>query len=162
MQILKRMEKTMTYEDRLEQEGYPLFEPAKGNRPFESGVRTGNLIFISGNAARIGGYLKYTGIVGDSISMEQTRDAAILCFINCLASVRTMIGSLDQLERIVNIKGYVACTPQFVAQPEVMNAVSDLANKVFGDVGRHSRVTMGAVSLPGGTPVEVEIVVQVK
>ena len=153
----------MTYEEKLAQEGYPLPEPAKTNiRPFEPAVRTGNLIFVSGNAARVNGTLKYTGIVGDTVSMEQARDAAVICFVNCLASVRNMLGGLASLERIVNIKGYVASTPQFVAQPEVINAVSDLANKVFGDAGKHSRVAMGAASLPGGTPVEVEIVVQVK
>lgn len=153
----------MTYEEKLAKAGYPLPAPGgKNTKPFEPAIRTGDLIFVSGNAARVDGALKYTGIVGDSITLEQARDAANICFVNCLKSVRDMIGDLGKIVCIVNIKGYVACTPDFIQQPEVMNAVTDLAREVFGDQGRHSRVAMGASSLPGGTPVEVEIVVEVR
>jgi enamine deaminase RidA (YjgF/YER057c/UK114 family) len=153
----------MTYEEKLAQAGYSLPAPGgKNTKPFEPAVRTGNLVFVSGNAARVDGALKYAGIVGASITMPQARDAAIVSFINCLKAVRDMVGELEQIERIVNIKGFVASTPAFVDQPEVLNAVSDLVNSVFGEKGRHSRVAVGAASLPGGTPVEVEIIVQVK
>lgn len=152
----------MNYEKKLAELGYKLPDPTNQNRrPFEAGVLTGNLLFVSGNAAKVDGVLKYKGIVGDTISMEQAQDAAKIAFVNCLATVRNMMGSLDYLKRIVNIKGYVASTPDFISQPEVMDAVTALANEVFGEVGRHSRVAMGASSLPGGTPVEVEIVVEI-
>nr|WP_106779462.1 RidA family protein [Lysinibacillus timonensis] len=151
----------MHYEEKLRLRGYEL--PLQLNkRIFEAGVKTGNLIFVSGNAAKVNGVLKYQGIVGEAISVEQAQDAAIICFINCLAAVKQMQGSLDSIKRIVNIKGYVASTSDFIKQPEVMDAVSLLVNDIFGEVGKHSRVAMGASSLPGGTPVEIEIVVEVE
>ncbi|MEK5067126.1 RidA family protein [Sporosarcina sp. FSL K6-1540] len=153
----------MGYEERLENEGYKLPEQVKqSKRLFEGGVRTGNLIFVSGNAAKVDGILKYQGIVGDTIAIEEAQDAAKIAFVNCLATVRNMMGSLDGIKKIVNIKGYVASTADFIEQPEVMDAVSALVNEVFGEAGKHSRVSMGTASLPGGTPVEVEIVVEVK
>jgi len=153
----------MGYEERLENEGYKLPEQVKRNkRVFEDGVRTGNLIFVSGNAAKVGGILKYQGIVGDTISIEEAQDAAQIAFVNCLATVRNMMGSLNCIKQIVNIKGYVASTADFIGQPEVMDAVSALVNEVFGEAGKHSRVSLGTSSLPGGTPVEVEIVVEVE
>ena len=153
----------MNYEEKLSNAGYPLPAPdAKNTKPFEPAVQAGNLVFVSGNAARVGGALKYTGIAGDTITLEQAQDAAIICFVNCLKSIRDMFGSLDAIERIVNIKGFVASAPSFTKQPEVMNPVTELANAVFGTAGRHSRIAVGASSLPGGTPVELEIIVQVK
>ncbi len=152
----------MNFEQNLAQAGYPLPPAeAKNSKPFEPAVRTGNLVFVSGNAARVGGALRYTGIVGDSVTLEQAQDAAIICFVNCLKAVRDVLGSLDHIQRIVNIKGYVASTPAFVQQPEVMNAVTALANSVFGEKGKHSRIAIGTSSLPGNTPVEVEIIVEV-
>ncbi|WP_399628883.1 RidA family protein [Sporosarcina sp. SG10008] len=153
----------MGYDERLENEGYKLPEQVKQNkRLFEGGVRTGNLIFVSGNAAKVDGILKYQGIVGDTIAIEEAQDAAKIAFVNCLATVRNMMGSLDGIKKIVNIKGYVASTADFIEQPEVMDAVSALVNEVFGEAGKHSRVSVGTASLPGGTPVEVEIVVEVR
>ncbi|RGY97720.1 RidA family protein [Clostridium sp. AM58-1XD] len=153
----------MSYEERLEEIGYRLPElPAVSKKPFEAGVKTGNLIFVSGNAARVNGVLKYTGTVGDGVTIQEAQEAAKIAFVNCLAAVRRMEGSLESIERIVNIKGYVASTPDFTGQPAVMDEVSKLAVEVFKDAGKHSRVALGASSLPGGTPVEVELVVQVK
>lgn len=152
----------MSFEERLEKEGFDLGTQVKNTRVFEGGVKTGQLIFVSGNAAKVDGVLKYKGIVGDNITIEQAQEAAKIAFINCLKTVRNMTGSLDNIKQIVNIKGYVASTPQFIDQPTVMDAVSILANDVFGEAGKHSRVALGASSLPGGTPVEVEIVVEVK
>lgn len=151
----------MNYEEKLEKAGYKLPDAKVNKRPFEAGVKTGNLIFVSGNAAKVDGVLKYKGIVGDNITIEQAQDAARIAFANCLATIRNMTGSLDSIRKIVNIKGYVASTSDFFDQPEVMDAVTALANEVFGEAGKHSRAALGAASLPGGTPVEVEIVVEV-
>ena len=121
-----------------------------------------NLIFVSGNAARVDGELKYKGIVGKNVTLEEAQDAAKICFVNCLAAVKKIEGSLETISRIVNVKGYVASTPEFTKQPQVMDAVSQMIYEVFGDAGKHSRVAVGAASLPGNTPVEVEMVVEVK
>ncbi|MCM3762097.1 RidA family protein [Alkalihalobacillus oceani] len=150
----------MNYEQRLEKAGYPV-PTHVSNRAFKAGVETGNLLFISGHAAKVNGVLKYEGIVGDTITLEQAQDAAKIALVNCLAAVRNMKGTLHSIKRIVNIKGYVASTTDFVQQPEVMDEVSRLVNEVFGDIGEHSRVALGTASLPGGTPVEIEMVVEV-
>lgn len=153
----------MSYESELEKRGYKVPAlPAVSTKPFECGIKTGNLIFVSGNAARINGELKYTGIVGKNVTLEEAQDAAKICFVNCLAAVKKLEGSLDCITRIVNIKGFVASMPEFTSQPKVMDPVSQMAYEVFGEAGKHSRVAMGAVSLPGNTPVEVEMVVEVK
>lgn len=152
----------MNFETELENKGYKLPEPGQGNqRLFEAGIKTGNLIYVSGNAAKVNGELKYKGIVGDTVTLEQAQDAARIAFINCLATVRNMTGDLRHVKKFVNIKGFVASTPEYIEHPEVMDAVSALVNEVFGEVGRHSRATVGVASLPGGTPVEVEMIVEV-
>lgn len=153
----------MSYESELEKRGYNIPQlPDINSKPFACGIKTGNLIFISGNAARVNGELKYTGIVGKDVTLEQAQEAAKICFINCLAAVKKMEGSLDVIAKIVNIKGYVASVPNFFSQPKVMDEVSKLANEIFGASGCHSRVAIGAVSLPGNTPVEIEMVVEIK
>lgn len=153
----------MSYEEALSRHGYPLPQlPAVSQKPFEYGIKTGNLIFVSGNAARVNGELKYRGIVGRDVTLKEAQDAARICFTNCLAAVKQLEGSLETIVKIVNIKGYVASTQEFVDQPKVLDAVSEMAREVLGEAGKHSRVALGTVSLPGNTPVEVEMVVEVK
>ena len=153
----------MLFEEKLEQEGYPLETKGKPNiRPFESAVQTGRLIFVSGHAGRLNGELINKGIVGENITLEQAQECAKAAFVNCLKAVKEMTGDLDRISRIVSIRGYIASRPEFTDQPKVMDAVTDLANRVFGDVGRHSRAAIGVASLPGGTSVEVEMVAEVE
>lgn len=153
----------MKYEKQLEAAGYFLEDgESTAVRPFNSVVRTGNLLFVSGHAAKTKGKLMYQGIVGANVSPEQAKRAAEIAFVNCLQAVKREMGSLDTVVRIVNMKGYIASTPEFIGQPQVMDAASELANKVFGDAGKHSRVALGMASLPGGTPVEIELVIEVR
>lgn len=150
----------MSYEKTLEEKGYQ-FKSIKRNRPFEDAVVTGNLVFVSGHAAKIDGELIYKGIVGDNITLEEAKECAIIAFINCLNALKNTIGSIDNIKRIVNVKGYVASTPDFFDQPQVINEISLLINEVFAEKGRHSRASVGVASLPEGTPVEVEIIVEI-
>lgn len=153
----------MNYEEKLKNAGFTLAgKKALNAHPFESAVRTGQLVFVSGHAARVDGELIHKGIVGGEVSLEQAQEAAKAAFINCLKAVKDLTGDLDEIVRIVNIKGYVASTPEFKDQPLVINSVSDLVNQVFEEAGKHSRVAVGAASLPGGTSVEVELIVEVK
>lgn len=152
----------MNYENKLLLEGYSLENSGRANkRPFESAVRSGNLIFVSGHAGRLNGELINKGIVGANVSVEQAQETAKAAFVNCLRAVKEQVGDLDKITKIVNIKGYVASTPEFTDHPKVMDAVTEFANKIFGEAGKHSRVALGMSSLPGGTSVEVEIVVEV-
>src|SRR5699024_1924121 len=150
----------MNYEKTLEKKGYTLSK-IKRNRPFDDAVITGNLIFVSGHAAKKNGELIYKGIVGDTISLEEAKECAILAFINCLHALQNTIGSIDNIKRIVNMKGYVASTSDFFDQPQVINEISILINEVFGEKGKHSRASVGVASLPEGTPVEIELIVEI-
>lgn len=150
----------MNYEKSLELKGYQL-PKTKRNRPFEEAVITDNLIFVSGHAAKVNGELIYKGVVGDTVSLEEAKECAKVAFINCLGALKNTIGSLEDIKRIVNVKGYVASTPDFVDQPKVINEISILINEVFSEKGRHSRASIGVASLPEGTPVEVEIIVEI-
>ncbi|MBE7721368.1 MAG: RidA family protein [Lacrimispora celerecrescens] len=153
----------MNYEEKLNSAGFSLTGKGAPNvRPFESAVRTGQLVFVSGHAARVDGELIHKGIAGADVNVRQAQEAARAAFVNCLKAVKDLTGDLDEIIRIVNIKGYVASTPEFKDQPLVMNSVSDLVNQVFGEAGKHSRAAIGAASLPGGTSVEVELIVEVK
>lgn len=125
-------------------------------------VRTGNLVFVSGQVARQGDKFLYQGRVGAEVTVEQGYECARLCALNALAALRAEVGSLDRVRRIVKVTGWVNCHPDFTQQPQVINGASELLLEVFGDNGRHARAAVGASGLPGGTPVEVELVAEVE
>lgn len=125
-------------------------------------VRTGNLVFVSGQVAKQGDKLLYQGHVGAEVTVEQGYACARVCALNALAALRAEVGSLDRVKRIVKVTGWVNCHPDFTQQPQVINGASELLIQVFGDNGRHARAAIGASGLPGGTPVEVELVAEVE
>jgi enamine deaminase RidA (YjgF/YER057c/UK114 family) len=124
-------------------------------------VRTGNLVFASGQTPTIDGVLQLQGRLGDAVSVEEAKGAARLAALNCLAEVRGLLGSLDRVARVVRLTGYVASAPGFGQQPAVMNGASQLIEEVFGAAGQHARSAIGVAELPGGAPVEVELIVEV-
>jgi enamine deaminase RidA (YjgF/YER057c/UK114 family) len=125
-------------------------------------VRSGNLIFVSGQLPMWDGQLKYPGLVGQEVSVDDAYQAARLCGLNLIAQVKAALeGDLDRVKRVVKLTGFVAAGAQFTDQPKVMNGASDLMVEVFGDTGRHSRAAVGAPSLPRGASVEVEAVFEV-
>jgi enamine deaminase RidA (YjgF/YER057c/UK114 family) len=118
---------------------------------------TGNLVVISGQIPLVEGRIACTGKVGASVSLEDGRAAARLCFINLLAQLKAACGGdLDRVTRVVRLGGFIAAGPEFTQQAVVMNGASDLAVEVFGEAGRHARTTIGVPSLPGDAAVEVE------
>ncbi len=119
-------------------------------------VRTGNLLFLSGQGAE-----PWFGRVGDDLSLEQGRQAARDCALNLLAQTRDALGSLEHVRRLVKVLGFVACTPDFTALPQVIDGASDLFVAVFGERGRHARSALGMQALPLGFAVEIEMVVEV-
>jgi enamine deaminase RidA (YjgF/YER057c/UK114 family) len=127
---------------------------------YVSTVQTGNLVFASGHLPMLEGKPQYLGKLGQDISIEDAYAAARLATLNCLASIQTELGDLDRVRRIVKVFGMVNCTPDFADHPKVMNGASDLLVEIFGDLGRHARSAVGMASLPFGTPVEVEMVVE--
>ena len=111
-------------------------------------VRTGNLIFVSGQIPVKDGKVEFHGKVPTDISIEVAQQAAMLCIINVLAQLKAELGTLDRISRIVRVSGFVNSTHDFIEQPKIINAASDLLFEIFGDRGKHSRIAIGVSSLP--------------
>jgi enamine deaminase RidA (YjgF/YER057c/UK114 family) len=125
-------------------------------------VITGNLVFISGQVTAAPDGLKYVGIVGESLTIEDGKAAAKLCAINVLAQVKAACGGdLDRVTRCVKVTAFVNAVSEFTQHPEIANGASDLFLAVFGDAGRHARAAVGAGSLPRNVAVEVEAVFEI-
>jgi enamine deaminase RidA (YjgF/YER057c/UK114 family) len=124
-------------------------------------VRSGDHVFTSGQLPMRGGQLMLTGKVGGEVSQDEAVECARQCALNALAAIRAEVGELSAIVRIVKVVVFVASTPDFTAQPQVANGVSELLGEVFGDAGRHARSAVGVGVLPLDAPVEVELVVEV-
>ena len=124
-------------------------------------VRAGDLLFLSGVLPSREGQLIFTGKLGQGITIEQGMEAAKVAALNALAIVRSEVGSLDKVKRIVKMVGHIASAPGFTDQPQVLNGASDLLVAIFGDAGKHARVAVGAAELPRQAPLEIELIVQV-
>ncbi len=129
----------------------------------ERARRVGDLVFVSGHGpATADGTMAYHGRLGTDLTVEQGAEAARLCTLNCLAAVKELVGTLDQIEQVVRLRGFVSSSSEFYRQPEVMNGASSLLIELFGDAGRHARTAIGTSVLPGNIPVEVDMVVKVE
>jgi enamine deaminase RidA (YjgF/YER057c/UK114 family) len=123
-------------------------------------VRSGNLVYTSGQVPVENGKLARSGKVGADISPEEGKALARICVLNALAAVDSLVG-IDAVTRVVKVVGFVASAPGFNGQPSVINGASELLAEVFGDNGVHARSAVGVVELPMGAPVEVELIVEV-
>ncbi|HTW35884.1 MAG TPA: RidA family protein [Rhizomicrobium sp.] len=146
-------------ESRLKDLGIQLPTPPAPVASYVPYVVSGNLVFISGQVTVAADGLKYVGIVGKEISVEEGKAAARLCAINLLAQVKAAAGGdLDRIKRCVKLTVFVNAVPGFAQHPEVANGASDLFVEVFGDAGKHARAAVGAGSLPRNVATEVEAV----
>jgi enamine deaminase RidA (YjgF/YER057c/UK114 family) len=125
-------------------------------------VRTGDLVFASGQTPTVDGVLQVQGKLGGEVSIEQGQQSARLAALNCVAEVRSLLGSLDRVARVVRLTGFVASATGFTQQPAVVNGASQLIEEVFGEAGRHARSAIGVTELPGGAPVEIELIVEAR
>lgn len=149
----------MTLEDRLRELQIVLPEVGiAGN--YLPAVRSGRLLFVSGQLPKVEGRIAFKGRVGKDVDLETARRAARACAINILAVLKQDLGSLDRVKRIVRLNGYVNSYPGFQDQPKVMDGASDLFVEVFGEIGRHTRAAVGVVELPLGAAVEIDAVIQ--
>lgn len=152
----------MTVEARLLELGITVPQAAKPVAAYVPAVRTGNLIFVSGQLPMVSGELKYKGILGKDMDVAQGYEAARICAINCLAAIKTVEPDLEKVTRIVKVTGFVNSVCESGDQPKVVNGASELLQKVFGDKGLHARAAIGMSGLPLGALVEVEMIVEVK
>jgi enamine deaminase RidA (YjgF/YER057c/UK114 family) len=134
-------------------------EPA-GN--YVGAVSVGNLVFVSGHGPYRDGELDYVGKVPSQVPFEDAVKAARLVMLNCLADLKTEIGSLDRIKRIVKLLGMVNSDPGFDQQPKVINGASDLLTTIFGEKGRHARSAVGMGALPSQISVEIEMIVEIE
>jgi enamine deaminase RidA (YjgF/YER057c/UK114 family) len=147
-------------EAHLRELGHGLPEVPEPAGAYVPAIRVGSLVFTAGQLPFEDGELPRTGKVGDAVTLEEAREAARRCALNALAAAAAEAGGLDRLARIVKVTGYVASTPDFDRQPEVINGASDLIGGVFGEAGRDARSAVGVAVLPQDAPVEVELVAE--
>ena len=148
-------------EQKIIELGFSLPETAKPLAAYIPAVQSGNLVFTSGQLPMVEGTLAETGKVGGSVSPERAKELATVCALNALAAVKTVIGDLDKIKRIVKVVGFVSSVPEFTAQPAVVNGASEFLGAVFGDKGIHARSAVGVAVLPLDAPVEIELIVEV-
>jgi enamine deaminase RidA (YjgF/YER057c/UK114 family) len=148
-------------EERLAALGLTVPEVAKPVAAYVPAVRTGQYVYTSGQLPMVAGALAATGKVGAEVGAEDARALAQTCALNAIAAVKSVIGDLDSVVRVVKVVGFVASAPDFTGQPGVVNGASELLGAAFGDAGVHARSAVGVAVLPLDAPVEVEIVVEV-
>jgi len=150
----------MSVTDRLAELGIALPDVVTPLAAYVPAVRTGNLVYTSGQVPMQSGELAATGKVGAEVSPEDGKALARICALNALAAVNSLVG-IDAVTRVVKVVGFVASSPGFNGQPGVINGASELLGEVFGDAGAHARSAVGVSELPLNAPVEVEIIVEV-
>jgi enamine deaminase RidA (YjgF/YER057c/UK114 family) len=150
------------YEARLAELGIDLPTVVPPVAAYVPAVVQGSLVYTAGQLPMVSGVLPATGKVGDGedqVSADAAQQLARVAALNALAAVKSVIGSLDRVTRIVKVTGFVASDPSFTAQPGVVNGASLLLGEIFGDAGVHARSAVGVAVLPLDAPVEVELVV---
>ncbi len=152
-------------EDRLAALGLSVPEVAAPVAAYVPAVQDGRRVYTSGQLPMVSGRLVQTGKVGEGhglVPPEDAKELARTCALNAIAAVRSVVGDLDRVERVVKVVGFVASDPGFTGQPGVVNGASELLGAAFGEAGTHARSAVGVAVLPLDAPVEVEIVVAVR
>ena len=142
--------------------GLAIPEAPKPVAAYAPGVKSGDMIYTSGQLPIVNGELKYKGKVGAEVSEEAGYEAAQACALNCLGVVKGLIGDLDLIEQIVKVTGYVNSADGFTMQPKVINGASELLQELLGAKGIHARCALGVNELPLNAACEVEMIVRVK
>jgi enamine deaminase RidA (YjgF/YER057c/UK114 family) len=149
-----------TPEERLAQLGVTLPAPAAPVAAYVPCVRTGDLVYVSGQVPLVDGKPSHLGRLGAEVGLEDGVAAARTCAVNVLAALKAELGALARVRRVVKVTVFVASEPGFTDQPKVANGASELLGEVFGEAGRHARAAVGVAALPLGVPVEVDAIVE--
>ncbi|MFE1169998.1 RidA family protein [Nocardiopsis sp. NPDC058789] len=151
-----------TPEERIAELGLTLPEVVPPVAAYQPTVRSGAHVYVSGQLPFVDGALPATGKVGAGVSPETAKELAAVCALNAIAAVRAEVGDLSDVVRIVKVGGFVASAPEFTGHPGVINGASELLGEVFGPAGVHARAAVGVASLPLDSPVEVDMIVEVR
>ena len=149
-------------EDRLGQLGIHLPDAPTPLGAYVPAVQTGNLLFLSGMLATSGHAATVVGVVGKDLDVKAAQEAAYTAALNVLALTKKQLGSLNRVSCVVRLGLYIAATPEFTEHPKVADAASELLRDVLGEQTVSSRLVIGVASLPLGSPVELELIVEVK
>lgn len=149
-------------EAKLAELGHTLPAVAVPLAAYVPAVRTGNLVFTSGQLPTVNGVLMATGKVGADVDLDTARAAAQQCALNGLAAIKQVIGDLDNVVQVVKVVGFVAVDPSFTSHAAVVNGASEFLGACFGDAAKHARSSIGMASLPLDAPVEIEFIVEVR
>ncbi|MFI8186385.1 RidA family protein [Actinacidiphila glaucinigra] len=149
-------------EQRLAELGLELPAVAAPLAAYVPAVRSGAYVYTAGQLPLVDGKLTCTGKVGAEVTADEAKQLARTCALNALAAVRSVVGDLDRVKRVVKVVGFVASAPDFTGQPAVVNGASELLGEVLGEKGVHARSAVGVAVLPLDAPVEVEIQVEVE
>ncbi|MGE5674947.1 MAG: RidA family protein [Mycobacterium leprae] len=152
----------MSVEARLKELGITVPEAPKPVAAYVPFVRSGDLVFTSGQICMENGQLKHKGKVGAEVTPEEGYQAARLCAINTLAVLKSAIGDLEKVAQIVKVTVFVNSAAGFTGQPAIANGASELYSQVFGDLGKHARSAVGVSELPMGSTTEVEVIARVQ
>lgn len=145
---------------KLAELGIELPEVATPAGAYVPAIISGNLVFTAGQIPLVDGKLMATGKLGQEIDTDHGREIARRCALNAVAAVKSVLGNLDRVTKVVKVVGFVASDPSFTAQPQVINGASELLEQIFGQAGIHARSAVGVAVLPLGAPVEVELIVE--
>lgn len=146
-------------DDRLKQLGIDLPDAAAPAFNYVPVVVHRGIAYVSGQLPKVDGDIRVTGKVGAEVDLDTARGEARICILQGLASLRATLGSLDRIERVIKVTGFVASASGFNAQPKVIDAASDLLAEIFGEAGRHARAAVGVAELPRNAAVEIEMIV---
>ena len=145
---------------KLSEIGLTLPVAAKPVAAYVPAIRTGNIVFTAGQLPLVDGKIAETGKVGGPVSVDDAKELAKVCALNCLAAVET-VADVNKIVKIVRVVGYVNGVAGFVSQPAVINGASELFLHIWGDTGKHARSAIGVAELPLDAPVEVELTVEI-
>lgn len=148
-------------EERLTELGLKIPDVPKPVAAYVPAVRTGNLVYTSGQLPMRNGELIAAGKLGGEVSAQAGVECAQQCALNALAAVKSVVGDLAEVRRVVKVVAFVASTPDFTGQPQIANGASELLGQVFAEAGEHARAAVGVPVLPLDAPVEVELIVEV-
>ena len=149
-------------ETKIKEKGITLTAPTTPIANYVNAVKVGNLLYLSGRGPSQSDGTYITGKLGKELTIEQGYAAARLTAINHLSVIKSELGSLNKVKRIVKVLGMVNCSDDFKDQPKVINGYSDLMVEIFGDKGKHARSAVGMSSLPLGMAVEIEVIIEVE
>jgi enamine deaminase RidA (YjgF/YER057c/UK114 family) len=152
----------MDIESKLQQLGLTLPVAPKPVAAYVPAVLSDKYVYTSGQIPFVNGELKFKGKVGQDLDEAQGYEAAKICALNCLSVIKAVAGSLDNIERVVKVTGFVNSAPGFSLQPKVINGASELLGQVFGAAGEHARSAVGVSELPLAAACEVEMIVKLK